>query len=476
MTPMRLSSLIVQAHPTRSPRWAVARDNETAEDIGSVFGLPPSSVGQPGRRREVVECHDGADAAFAAGRADAAVVVERGEGELAFGRLDAAPLQREPVGLEAHGSHELNILGPAVQGITGVATRLGTSRVWVVLPGPPVVVDVAALDLMGRGRGAPHESFRECELGLLRCRIRPRAVTVPPRNFDDRRPWNQQWSRAVLRTTMGPSTSGAGFGMKSDGTARDACEHRSPWEICFSRLACARPFAVERTTLHVGVTRSRASTLSVWDEGFAQVLADRRLSVGTRSLQLLPQTACYNWVMIAADIFRPGQWTDFFLLVGTGAVTLTGLVFVAMSLNLKVIAIDATHRYRAINTLTGLALVFMRCALVLMGAQNHRSIGAELFVVSGISAAIFVKGYTKAIRMSDGLRLSRIVGGSLVHLAEMIGAAIFFLGYLPGLYIAAVAMVTNTCYMITAAWLLVIGVFDQKTGSDVIDPGIANAS
>jgi hypothetical protein len=44
--------------------------------------------------------------------------------------------------------------------------------------------------------------------------------------------------------------------------------------------------------------------------------------------------------MIAADIFRPEQWTNFFLLVGTGAVTLTGLVFVAMSLNLKAIAID----------------------------------------------------------------------------------------------------------------------------------------
>lgn len=147
----------------------------------------------------------------------------------------------------------------------------------------------------------------------------------------------------------------------------------------------------------------------------------------------------------------------------------------AMSLNLKVIAFDATHRYRAINTLTGLALVFMRCALVLMGAQNHESIGAELFVIAGISAAIFVKGYTRAIRMSTGLRLSRIVGGSLVHLAELIGAAVFFLGYLSGLYIAALAIVSNTCYMITAAWLLVIGVFDPKTSADGIDPGIADA-
>ena len=166
--------------------------------------------------------------------------------------------------------------------------------------------------------------------------------------------------------------------------------------------------------------------------------------------------------MAAVDIFKSGQWTDFFVLVGTGAVTLTGLVFVAMSLNLNSIAVDATHRYRAINTLTGLALVFMRCALVLMGAQNHRSVGAELFVVAGLSAAVFVRGYAKAIRMSDGLRISRIVGGSLVHLTEMVGATLFFFGHPSGLYVAAVAIVANTCYMITAAWLLIVGAFDQS--------------
>jgi hypothetical protein len=166
--------------------------------------------------------------------------------------------------------------------------------------------------------------------------------------------------------------------------------------------------------------------------------------------------------MFAADIFRPDQWHDFFLLVGTGAVTLTGLVFVAMSLNLKEIVIDPTHRNRAINTLTGLALVFMRCALVLMGAQDHRAIGAELFVVAGISGVVFVRGYAKALRMGNGLRLTRIVGGSCVHLAEMIGAALFFFGHLFGLYIAAIAIVTTTCYMVTAAWLLVVGAFDQS--------------
>lgn len=169
--------------------------------------------------------------------------------------------------------------------------------------------------------------------------------------------------------------------------------------------------------------------------------------------------------LIAADIYRPEQWSNFFLLVGTGAVALTGLVFVSMSLNLAAIAGDALHRNRAINTLTGLALVFMRCAFVLMGAPNHQAVGAEVFLVTAVSLAVFVRGYSNAIRLSQGLRLTRIVGGSALHLTEMVGAALFLGGYLPGLYVLAVGMVMNTCYMITAAWLLIVGVFDQPPGS-----------
>jgi len=192
-----------------------------------------------------------------------------------------------------------------------------------------------------------------------------------------------------------------------------------------------------------------------------------RVGVGRSRVMARTGTARYDQAMVAADAFRPDQWTDFFLLVGTGAVTLTGLVFVAMSINVRAIAADATHRYRAINTLTALALVFLRCALVLMGAQNHRTIGAELFVVAALSAVVFVNGYVKAIRFSNGLRRTRIVGGCLIHLAEMIGAVVFFFGPLAGLYLAALAIVSNTCYMITAAWLLVVGTFDQSTNPGV---------
>ena len=166
---------------------------------------------------------------------------------------------------------------------------------------------------------------------------------------------------------------------------------------------------------------------------------------------------------MAVDIFKPELWNSFFLLVGTGAVTLTGLVFVALSLNLKVIAIDTTHRYRAIGTLTGLAAVFMRCALVLMGGQGHQAIGAELLIVAFAAAIVYVTGYIRAYSSGNSPSLSRTISGTALYLAEMVGAIILITGSITGLYIVGIAMVLNTCYMITGAWLLVVGVFDYKS-------------
>jgi hypothetical protein len=50
--------------------------------------------------------------------------------------------------------------------------------------------------------------------------------------------------------------------------------------------------------------------------------------------------------MLAADAYRPEQWRDFLVMVGGAAAALTGLVFVALSLNLGALMGDATHRYR----------------------------------------------------------------------------------------------------------------------------------
>ena len=164
--------------------------------------------------------------------------------------------------------------------------------------------------------------------------------------------------------------------------------------------------------------------------------------------------------VLASDVYRPDQWRDFFMTVGGGAAALTGLVFVAMSLNLEVITRDATHRYRAIGTLAGFAAVFVTCALVTMGGQDHVAVGIEWAVVAGFGTVFYVAGYVRAVRMGGSalwLRRYRLIGGTALYLTEVLGAAVLTVGRVEGLYAAAVAMVALVAFLISGAWLLIVG-------------------
>ena len=162
--------------------------------------------------------------------------------------------------------------------------------------------------------------------------------------------------------------------------------------------------------------------------------------------------------MFALDAYRPDQWHDFFVMVGGGAVVLTGLVFVALSLNVNVVTQDATHRYRAIDTLAAMTGVFVICALALMGGQDHRAVGIEWLVVAAISIAVYLRGYVRAVRLGGSiswLRRRRVVVAAVLYL---VGAALLIAGHIAGLYLAAAAMVAALTLMISGAWLLVVGV------------------
>jgi hypothetical protein len=165
-------------------------------------------------------------------------------------------------------------------------------------------------------------------------------------------------------------------------------------------------------------------------------------------------------------MYTPDQWHDFLVMVGGAAAALTGLVFVAMSLNLETIARDATHRHRAIGTLTGFTAAFVICAPVLMGGQNYRAAGIEWLVISIIAAAIYVYGYVRAIRIgrsSLGLRPHRLVVGTSLYLAEIIGAILLMLGNRAGVYVAAAVLIGLLTFTITGAWLLLLGVHLEAT-------------
>ena len=154
------------------------------------------------------------------------------------------------------------------------------------------------------------------------------------------------------------------------------------------------------------------------------------------------------------------QWTDFFILVGTGSATLAGLVFVALTINLRGVAHDATHRYRAINMLTGFASIFLLSALALMGHQRSTAVGVEWLVVAVLALAINTYGYVQAFRLRSSLyalSVVRIVGGSICYLGQIVGAILLVVGIPSGVYVAAISTIATFVYLISGSWLLILG-------------------
>src|SRR5579863_2225335 len=155
------------------------------------------------------------------------------------------------------------------------------------------------------------------------------------------------------------------------------------------------------------------------------------------------------------------QWNNFFVMVGGGAAALAGLVFIAMSINLSIITQDATHKNRAIATLTGFTAVFMVCALALMGNQNYQWIGVEWLAVSLVPTITYVRVYFRARKIgisSVGLSIARFIEGTACYVAQIVGSVLLISGRIVGLYVASVAMVLSFAFFISAAWLLITGI------------------
>jgi len=166
------------------------------------------------------------------------------------------------------------------------------------------------------------------------------------------------------------------------------------------------------------------------------------------------------------DAYKPELWHDFFIVVGGGSAALTGLVVVAMSLHLDVIAGDRALRHRARSILTGLAAVFILSALVLMGGQSGAAVASELFAVSAITAVAGIFSFWQAVHSGQRVprgSVYRTLGGTACYICEMIGAVVLFLGSSTGLYLAALAIVANFYFMISGSWLLLIGVTHDES-------------
>ena len=164
--------------------------------------------------------------------------------------------------------------------------------------------------------------------------------------------------------------------------------------------------------------------------------------------------------------YDPAAWQNFFLMTGSAAAALTGLLFVAMSLHAKAIVTNRLHGSRARLTLLSLATQLVLAAAVLVPGQSLAALGLEveitaLLFVGFAVRSVIIRGWTPG----SG-QVARVRRGAEVILGQFgnvlfVGAGLsLLLGSGGGLYLLALWMLLAFVVNIYIAWVLVAEVSD----------------
>jgi hypothetical protein len=152
------------------------------------------------------------------------------------------------------------------------------------------------------------------------------------------------------------------------------------------------------------------------------------------------------------------DWAIFFSAELAVLATLTGLVVVAISINLPRILSYPHLPTRAGEALIGPVGAITATSLVLIPEQPSRLLGAEVIVISLVMvvAPIIFQARAWAARRDAGERWMRAVSTTGFSAAFVIGGALVFDGARAGLYWIAAGDILGIVAIVLSAWVLMV--------------------
>lgn len=166
--------------------------------------------------------------------------------------------------------------------------------------------------------------------------------------------------------------------------------------------------------------------------------------------------------------YQPELWRDLFVMIGTSAGALVGLLFIVLSIHFDKIDDLADHNMRAtiegarFNTIH-LLTVLVEAAVVLM-PQPAAFLGAELIVINffglRLPLSIIYKYYDKHLTISrrggfPALLIATIITAYLLGAG---GGALLCARRYWGLYLVTISCLTKLVRSVMTAWTLILGV------------------
>ena len=157
--------------------------------------------------------------------------------------------------------------------------------------------------------------------------------------------------------------------------------------------------------------------------------------------------------------YDPTGWHDVYIMLGSAAAALTGLVFVALSIHLQAIGTHRFQRWRGHYLTFGLIYLTVVSALVLVPGQGHGALGIELLL--GGVVAIAITGIP-IIHMRSLLPTTLPFRARLVALATAIalnfGAGVSLIVRRGGgLYLLVAGLLIAMVANVSGAWSMLMG-------------------
>lgn len=164
------------------------------------------------------------------------------------------------------------------------------------------------------------------------------------------------------------------------------------------------------------------------------------------------------------DPYQPDAWHDFFVASAGAAAALTGLLFVALSLHIRYIAANRTHRNQARGSLIGLVQVLVLSLAMLM-RQPASWAGVEQVLI-GVFYLVVIGGYqlvtiSRAHWQVSRVSLVRSSYGYLLAIVGIVGGINVYTSSGPGLYAVAFIVAAIIVWNLRNAWFLLMGVADE---------------
>ena len=167
--------------------------------------------------------------------------------------------------------------------------------------------------------------------------------------------------------------------------------------------------------------------------------------------------------MDMSAVYQPEQWRDLYVMLGTSAAALIGLLFVATSLHLDDVVRNPVYHTRAYNQTRYLVLLLVEAVFVLV-PQPPAALGIEIVLLNALGLSLPLSNiYTfmykhEAAAAPGGWAVGRALRYIVAFAVGVIGGAAIAAGIGWGIYLVTAGHVLLLVAVIDNAWSIMVGV------------------